>query len=149
MLCPWTERDCEKPRECNVAMVCCRAPLSENVGPMQQGVERAPCRLNQDSAARKNLPVTTGVLDYFPDAIAAVARLSKIGNDKHNPGQPLHWSRGKSNDHADCIGRHLIDRGTLDPDGVLHDVMLAWRALANLQLVIEDYKARGEPFMPE
>lgn len=96
-----------------------------------------------DSAARKDMPITTGVLDYFPAAIAAIARLSKRGNDKHNPGQPLHWSRGKSQDHADCIPRHLIDRGAIDPDtGEYHEVMLAWRALALLQLAEE---ARGAP----
>lgn len=93
--------------------------------------------LSTDSDERKQQPIATGVLDYFPDALAEVARLSKIGNDKHNPGEPLHWSRGKSDDHADCILRHMIDRGTVDADGVLHDAKVAWRALAMLQLAIE------------
>jgi hypothetical protein len=97
--------------------------------------------LTDDSEERKTLPIATGVLDYFPDALAEVARLSKIGNDKHNPGEPLHWSRGKSNDHADCIMRHMIDRGTVDKDGLLHDVKVAWRALAMLQLAIEKRRA--------
>lgn len=93
---------------------------------------------NKSSILRKNTPIASGVLDYFPLAIAAVARLSKYGNDKHNPGEPLHWSRGKSNDHRDCIARHLIDCGTVDAEsGELHDVALAWRALANLQLAEE------------
>lgn len=94
--------------------------------------------LPTDSKARKGIPVVTGVLDYFPDAIAYVAMISKAGNDKHNPGEPLHWSRGKSNDHADCIGRHLIERGTMDPDdGLRHTGKLAWRALALLQVELE------------
>lgn len=94
--------------------------------------------LPTDSKARKGIPMATGCIDYFPDALAAVAALSKAGNDKHNPGQPLHWSREKSNDHADCIARHLAERGTFDPDdGFLHDVKLAWRALANLQVTLE------------
>lgn len=97
--------------------------------------------LPTDSKARKDIPLARGVLDYFPDALAAVAALSQAGNDKHNPGQPLHWSREKSSDHADCIMRHLIDRGTVDPeDGILHDVKVAWRALAMCQLALE--KAR-------
>lgn len=96
-----------------------------------------PARLPIDSDARKHVPMATGLLDYFPDALAEVARLSQIGNDKHNPGQPLHWSRGKSDDHADCIIRHMVDRGTLDTDGVLHDAKVAWRALAQLQLALE------------
>lgn len=90
------------------------------------------------SEERKNRPMATGVLDYFPDALAYVAHVSKIGNDKHNPGQSLHWSKDKSSDHADCIVRHLIDRGSLDPDGVRHSGYLAWRALALLQIEIEN-----------
>jgi hypothetical protein len=97
-----------------------------------------------DAAARKGIPIITGVLDYFPDAIADVAKLSKVGNDQHNPGQPLHWSRGKSNDHADTLGRHLAQRGTLDSDGVRHSAKVAWRALALLQLEIEADAAKGK-----
>lgn len=93
------------------------------------------------SSQRKATPLCTGVLDYFPDALQAVARLSKIGNDKHNPGQPLHWSKDKSADHADCIARHLLQRGTIDPDtGLSHTVAVAWRALALLQMEIENGK---------
>lgn len=91
------------------------------------------------SGDRKDLPVVTGVLDYFSGALAAVAAVSKYGNDKHNPGEDLHWSRGKSNDHADAIGRHLIDRGLVDPDnGLRHSAELAWRALALLQQELEE-----------
>lgn len=89
------------------------------------------------AADRKNAPVARGVLDYFPDALLEVANLSRIGNEQHNPGQPMHWAREKSTDHADCIIRHLIDRGTLDTDGVRHAAKVAWRALALLQLEIE------------
>lgn len=95
-----------------------------------------------DSAARKTIPIATGVLDYFPAALAAVAELSRIGNDKHNPGEPLHWARGKSSDHADCIMRHLAERGTVDTDGLSHSVKVAWRALALLQ---EELEAKGAP----
>jgi hypothetical protein len=93
-----------------------------------------------DSAARKGVPLARGLLDYFPAALAAVAELSRIGNDKHNPGQPLHWSRWKSADHADCIVRHLIERGHTDTDGLSHTVKVAWRALALLQ---EELEAAG------
>lgn len=93
--------------------------------------------LPSDATERKGLPITTGVLDYFPLALAAVAQVSKAGNDQHNPGQPLHWARGKSTDHHDCIARHLIDRGTLDTDGQRHSAKLAWRALAALQVELE------------
>lgn len=95
-------------------------------------------KLPKDAKERKNLPITTGVLDYFPDALAAVAEVSRIGNDQHNPGQPLHWAKEKSTDHADCITRHLIDRGSLDVDNTRHSAKVAWRALALLQIEIEN-----------
>lgn len=91
-----------------------------------------------DSATRKATPIWSGVLRYFPDALAAVARLSKAGNDKHNPGEPLHWSRGKSNDHGDCLVRHQMTPDMIDPEtGELHATAVAWRALAQLQLLEE------------
>lgn len=93
--------------------------------------------LSEDPAIRKATPITTGVLDYFPRALAAVAQCSKAGNDQHNPGQPLHWAREKSTDHADCIARHLIDRHTVDTDGIRHAAKLAWRALALLETILE------------
>lgn len=103
-------------------------------------------RLSADSAERKEQPVFSGPMRYFPDALAEVARLCKAGNDKHNPGEPLHWSRSKSNDHLDCIARHMLEAGTVDDDGFLHDVKVAWRALANLQVAIE--RLKGLPISP-
>jgi hypothetical protein len=110
-----------------------------------------PTVLPAGSADRKAVPITSGVLDYFPAALAEVAKVSKAGNDKHNPGEPLHWSRGKSADHADSIARHLIERGGVDADtGVRHSAELAWRALALLQQELEDAGlaplARGSVF---
>ena len=94
--------------------------------------------LPNDAKARKHTPICTGVLDYFPDALAAVSRLSLKANEKHNPGEPLHWSKDKSGDHADCLVRHLLERGTEDPEmQESHTVHVAWRALALLQTEIE------------
>ena len=98
--------------------------------------------LSEDPQTRKDTPITSGVLDYFPLALAAVAQCSKVGNDQHNPGQPLHWDKDKSTDHADCIARHLIDRHTVDTDGVSHTTKLAWRALALLQTTLEAERAK-------
>ena len=108
-----------------------------------EGLE--PPVLPTDSEERKGIPIFSGVLNYFPLAIAAVARVSKRGNDKHNPGEPLHWSRDKSLDHEDCIARHLIDVDTLDPrTGEYEDAMaLAWRALAKLQTLEEQRLGQG------
>jgi hypothetical protein len=98
--------------------------------------------LPTNAKARKAIPLYTGLLKYFPLALAAVADLSRVGNDQHNPGQPLHWAREKSTDHLDCMIRHAIDAGTRDTDRVRHMAKVAWRALAELQLEIE---RDGEP----
>lgn len=89
---------------------------------------RNPTSLPEDSAERKTYPLSSGLLDYFPAALAAVAHHSHKGNEKHNPGQPLHWSRGKSADHLDAAVRHIMER---DLEGA------AWRILAALQMQLE------------
>lgn len=93
--------------------------------------------LPSDAKARKGMPIFSGVIAYFPHAVAAVAECSRIGNTQHNPGQPLHWAKEKSSDETDCILRHATDLA-IDPlhrdaDGVLAAVKMAWRALANLE----------------
>ena len=99
--------------------------------------------LNSDSKTRKTYPIATGVVDYFPDALAEIARVSYIGNEQHNPGQPLHWDRSKSQDEADALMRHFIQRGTLDSDGTRHSAKVAWRALALLQKELEHERNKG------
>lgn len=93
--------------------------------------------LSVDKKLRKESPMARGVLDYFPRAIMAVANVSFVGNEQHNPGQPMHWARDKSTDHADCILRHLAERGTVDDDGLRHAAKVAWRALALLETELE------------
>lgn len=97
--------------------------------------------MTTDKKARKEMPIARGVLDYFPDAIAAVANVSYVGNQQHNPGEELHWDKSKSTDHADCLARHMLERGTIDNDGLRHSAKAAWRALAMLQVEIENGKA--------
>lgn len=103
------------------------------------------------SADRKQVAVARGLFAYFPDALALVARHSVISNEKHNPGSPVHWSREKSKDHEDCIGRHsisvAIDPNSLD-DGQPHIVCRAWRALAALQIWAEEQNKGLTPPIP-
>ena len=113
-------------------------------GPFDSPPDYVHLPLEDASAAdRKNAPIVTGCLDYFPDALLEVAMLSKIGNDQHNPGEPLHWARQKSGDESDTMVRHLMARGTRDKDGVRHATKAAWRALANLQKEIEAERGDG------
>jgi len=100
--------------------------------------------LPTDPKERKAAPVWTGVMMYFPAVWAEVARVSKLGNDQHNPGQPLHWERGKSTDQMDAAFRHMLDHGagaTKDTDGAYHLAKAIWRLCAELQLTIEKERA--------
>ena len=90
----------------------------------------------EDSAERKGYPVYSGLLQYFPAALAAVAHHSFKGNEKHNPEAPLHWDRAKSGDEADALVRHLMEGDY---------VGMAWRALALLQ---KHQEAQGAPIAP-
>ena len=90
-----------------------------------------------DAEERKRRPLASGVLDYFPNALMAVAHCSLVGNEQHNPGTEIHWDRSKSGDESDSLLRHMIDRGKMDSDGVRHSAKIAWRALAMLEKEIE------------
>ena len=91
--------------------------------------------LNNDVLVRKETPVFSGVLKYFPNALKEVAKCSKVGNDQHHPNKPLHWDMNKSKDEYDALTRHLIDHtiNPMDTDGILHLTKVAWRALAGLE----------------
>jgi hypothetical protein len=118
--------DCMEGRKLR-KRVACVSPMAD-IGMLDS--ERA--KLN-----RKQYPVASGVLAYFPDAIKAVAHCSYVGNEQHNPGTELHWDRSKSTDEADALLRHFMERGTVDSDGIRHSTKVAWRSLALLQKEIE------------
>lgn len=86
---------------------------------------------------RKESPVYSGVLKYFPDAIIEISKCSYKGQQQHNPDKPLAWDRSKSGDDLDALSRHLLQAGALDSDGIRHSAKVCWRALANLQKEIE------------
>lgn len=53
---------------------------------------------------RKEHPVFSGVIKYFPDAIMMLANVSWRGNEQHHPGTPLHWDRTKRK----LLGAHSL-----------------------------------------
>jgi hypothetical protein len=121
-----------------------KPPAFKATGPFAPPPDYVHLPLEDASAAdRKNAPIVTGFLDYFPDAALECAMLSKIGNDQHNPGELLHWARQKSGDESDTMVRHAMARGTRDKDGVRHSTKAAWRAMANLQKEIEAERGDG------
>ena len=96
--------------------------------------------LPTDDKARKSTPIWSGFVMYFPDVFAAVAEVSRLGNEQHNPGEPLHWAREKSTDQMNTAFRHMLDYGTgviRDTDGAYHLAKAIWRLSAELQLLIE------------
>lgn len=104
------------------------------------GAPTRPTILPTDAKERKMFPVASGFLRYFPDAAAAISLVSYIGNEQHNPGMSLRWTRGKSQDEEDTMIRHMMQAGTVDADGVPHSWKMAWRALAIVQKEIEEMR---------
>lgn len=101
-------------------------------------VARGDILRERSSAERKGEPIHSGVMLYFPDALAAVSRISVAGNAKHNPGEPLHWARVKSTDQMNASARHMLTLENIDPEtGEQEAAANAWRALAQLQLLEE------------
>jgi hypothetical protein len=102
--------------------------------------------LPTDVASRKGSPIATGVLDYFPKALAEIAKVSLAGNIQHRlQDGGLHWDRSLSTDHADALIRHFLERGTLDSDGGMHSAKVCWRALAILELELEAAEGEMKP----
>lgn len=107
--------------------------------------------LPKDYDARKALPLFTFLTEYFPDAILEVTKVSVAGNVQHNPGEKLHWARGKSMDQLNTAMRHIFDHGMgnvydneppevlacIGEDGTMHLAKAAWRLLAEIQLICE------------
>tara|TARA_Y100000385_G_scaffold40646_1_gene37851 strand:- start:115 stop:510 length:396 start_codon:yes stop_codon:yes gene_type:complete len=109
--------------------------VAENMGTMISDYMNTSSKDVSEAQKRKDTPVFSGVLKYFPNALKEISKCSKAGNDQHHPDKPLHWDMSKSKDEYDALTRHLIDH-TIDPidtDGILHLTKVAWRALAGLE----------------
>lgn len=121
-----------------------------------------------DGKVRKEYPIGDGCIAYFPAAIAGVARHSYIAGAKYNKGGLTH-NRWMSNDHANCIERHMMDirdllaaraRGTTTAEVLIYNFQtekedlvtvpieeailiecnaLSWRSLAFSQIMYEDF----------
>lgn len=117
---------------------------------------KIPLTLGYDSQARKDTPLLATVFGYFAAAMAGLARHCVRSNEKHNKGEPVHWARGKSTDHAECNLRHLIDAeemkawlrrnpGRPEREAVLtmleheYDARV-WRASADSQEFYEEFR---------
>ena len=80
-----------------------------------------------DAQERKNIPVYTGFIKYFPDAIVEVTKQSVAGSKQHH-GDKVWWDKSKSQDELDSLMRHMLEGDW---------AAVAWRAMANLQRKLE------------
>lgn len=108
--------------------------------------------------ARKAIPLFDFLTKYFPLALVEVTKIAVAGNEQHNPGEPLHWARGKSMDQLNTAMRHIFDHGMgnvydTEPPEVetkiggptMHLAKAAWRLLAEIQLICEARDAAIKP----
>lgn len=90
---------------------------------------------------RKQTPIYSGFIKYFPNAIREVSMASVVGNTQHHEDKPLHWDKSKSKQELDSLMRHLTDHASgevLDDDGVRHLTKVAWRSLAMLERTLTE-----------
>ena len=86
--------------------------------------------LPTDSSQRKRIPVYTGFIKYFPDAMIEVTKQSVSGSKQHH-GDEVWWDKSKSKDELDSLMRHLLEGDW---------AAVAWRAMANLQRECDERK---------
>ena len=143
-LCP----KCRKPVQNGGR--CVRHPVLDSVldeGEPVEAVTDCDQIFPDDDKERLDYPVFSGLLDYFPHACAEVAKHSKIGNDQHNPGEPMHWATEKSIGKGNKIVRHLMDgwrtaHSALRQKTIRHFAAMCWRALE----LLERYITKMPPF---
>lgn len=88
-------------------------------------------------------PVRRGLLEYFPRACLAVARVSAAGAAKYTWNG---WETVKDgvDRYGDAEVRHICKaaiEGQVDPDfGELHAAHEAWNALARLELILRQHE---------
>lgn len=78
----------------------------------------------KDDAERQKYAVGTFICEFFPHAIAELARFSYEMQQKHNPDAPMGWAKDKSVGDGNQIFRHQMD-------GEYREV--AWRGLEQLE----------------
>ena len=78
-------------------------------------------RIGSNSEQRKRVPIYTGFIKYFPDAIIEVTKQSTRGMLQHDTPT---WNKDVSTDELDALMRHMIEEDW---------AAVAWRAMANLQ----------------
>tara|TARA_R110002074_G_C12000849_1_gene614186 strand:- start:45 stop:470 length:426 start_codon:yes stop_codon:yes gene_type:complete len=124
--------NCDKSSEIQYAVCDCYAAPPA----WREITESSTQLLPADSSERKTYPLYSGVLQYFPHALIAVAHQSWLGSQQHRPGKEVHWDKSKSSDELDALMRHMAEGEW---------AAVAWRALAHLEREMEKgYDPVGE-----
>lgn len=96
---------------------------------------------NATDEVRKATPIDA-IFKFWPDAMVALAQHIWKGNEKYNPEHPkIGWIREKSSDHVGSMTRHLCYdyvKATTKKAKIKVMSAIAWRALAELQLLTEE-----------
>ena len=111
------------------------------------GEEAAPSRTEKALAEKAaKAPIAGGVLQLFPRAMYHLALTSKAGADKY--GTTVNTIKfldtpGAYELHTDAMIRHVVDEKLEGPashkdGGLLHPVMVAWNALARLEVFLKN-----------
>lgn len=89
-------------------------------------------------------PIYQGFIQYFPDAIEAVAQVSAFGYKKYGTWGGWHGVDDGLNRYMDAKCRHMIDEAKgekcASDSQLLHAAHEAWGAMAKLQLLLESFK---------
>ena len=97
---------------------------------MNSNLKKTKKILPTDAKERKSIPVYTGFIKYFPNAIAAIAKVSLEGGLQHGQtAETLFWDRDKSKDELDAMMRHVLEEDW---------AQVGWRAMANLEKKLEE-----------
>ena len=79
---------------------------------------------------RKQIPVYSAFVRFFPRAIVAVTKMSMEGQRQHNAnGDSIKWIRSASSDDKDALMRHVLEEDW---------AKVAWRAMAILEKHLEE-----------
>lgn len=85
-------------------------------------------------------PVVRGFMQYFPNALAAVADVSGFGATKYAWGNWVFVDGGIER-YTEALGRHLLAEASEshDPESkLLHAAHAAWNAMARLELMLKE-----------
>lgn len=135
------------------------ARYAEGLGSERHSGQHAVSYLPTDDKERKMLPMFKMITGYFSKALREVTRVCVANNVRYNPGKDpadIHWARGKSKDQLGSSFRHMMEAAV---DGkVFEDEVSAadgkpiyilaenaWRALAALEVAIEEQEAKKVP----